>query len=112
MKSSHVLNIDCVKVFFFISLLLLIGCSTAPILVPVASVHYDGFEEGREIIATLGAHGIPACPTDEATVVFPILVPKSKFEVAVSILRTNAFVTSGKVRLYTNITWTVKSKER
>jgi type III secretory pathway lipoprotein EscJ len=77
-------------------------------MVPVASVHYDGFKDAREIIATLNAHQIPAAPAREATVVFPILVPKSKFELAVSILRTNTLVTSGKVRLYTTITWEAK----
>jgi type III secretory pathway lipoprotein EscJ len=77
-------------------------------LVPIASVHYDGFREEREIMAILNAHGIPAAPEGEATVVFPILVSKTKFDVAVSILRTNALVTSGKVRLYTTITREVK----
>lgn len=81
----------------------LFGCCTKPVLVPIASVRYDGFNEGREIIATLAAHAIPATPEAEASVVFPILVPKKKFERAVSLLRTNSLVTSGKVRLYTTI---------
>jgi type III secretory pathway lipoprotein EscJ len=88
----------------------LAGCCTKPVLVPVAAVHYDGFKDGREIIATLRAEGIPATPEGEATVVFPILVPESKFELAVSILRTNSLVTSGKVRLYTTITRQVKRR--
>jgi type III secretory pathway lipoprotein EscJ len=77
-------------------------------LVPIASVHYDGFKEGKEIIATLNAHGIPATPEGEATVAFPILVPKSKFDDALAILRTNSFVISGKVRLYPTINREVK----
>ena len=81
---------------------MILGCSTKPILVPIASVHYDALKEAKEIIATLKAHGIAATPAREATVVFPILVPKNKFECAVSILRTNSLVSSGKVRLYSS----------
>ena len=97
-----------VKLLCFIPLVTLLGCSTAPVLVPIASVQFDRFKEGREIIATLSAHGIAARPAEDATLEFPILVPERKFDAAVSILRTNALVTSGKVRLYTTITWTVK----
>ena len=82
---------------------MILGCSTQTTLVPIASVHYDGFKEEKQIIATLKAYGIAATPAKEATLVFPILVPKSNFERAVSILRTNSLVTSGKVRLYTSI---------
>src|SRR4051812_42549890 len=87
---------------------MLLGCSTKPVLVPVASVHYDGLKEGKEIVTTLSAPGIAATPAREATLVFPILVPKGKFERAVSILRTNSLVTSGRVQLYTRIEWEEK----
>ena len=80
---------------------IIIGCSTKPVMVPIASVHYDGFPEQKEVIEILKSHGIPAVPETDASVVFPILVPKSKFEAAVSLLRTNSLVVSGKVRLYT-----------
>jgi type III secretory pathway lipoprotein EscJ len=73
-------------------------------LVPIAGVLYDGFKDGDEIIATLKKHGISAAWESEGTVVFPILVPKTEFENAVAILQTNSLVTSGKVRLYPNIT--------
>jgi type III secretory pathway lipoprotein EscJ len=96
------------KLRWLILLGVLSGCCTKPVLVPIASVQYDGFKEGKQIIAALGAHGIRATPEGEATVVFPILVPKNRFERAVSILRTNSLVTSGKVRLYTTIEREVK----
>jgi type III secretory pathway lipoprotein EscJ len=85
-----------------------LGCRTNPVLVPIARVHYDGFREGDEIIATLKKHGISAAWESEGTVVFPILVSKTEFGNAVVILQTNSLVTSGKVRLYPNITREVK----
>jgi len=96
------------KLRYLIFLAVLFGCRTRPVLVPIASVQYDGFKEAKEIIATLNAHGIRATPEGEGTLVFPILVPKSKFDNALAILRTNSFVISGKVRLYPNITREVK----
>ena len=107
-RTSFGIRNVCLKLRHLILLVALGGCCTKPVLVPVASVHYDGFKEAREIIATLNAHGISATPEGEATVVFPILVPKSKFATAVSILRTNSLVTSEEVRLYTTITREVK----
>jgi type III secretory pathway lipoprotein EscJ len=91
--------------------LLVLGCSSqphSPVLVPIARVHYDGFREGDEIITTLKAHGIPATWEGEATVVFPILIPKSRFQDATAILQTNSLVPSGKVQLYPIITREVK----
>jgi type III secretory pathway lipoprotein EscJ len=90
---------------------MLLGCRSEPskpILVPVARVHYDGFKEGSEIITTLHANGIPATWEGEATVVFPILVPKGSFERSLVMLRTNYLVTTGKVQLHTKITREVR----
>ena len=101
-------QIRFIKFLCFVPLAILFGCSTKPVFVPVASVHYDGFSEAKEIIATLKAHGIPVHPASEADIVFPILVPKSDFQTAVSILQTNALVASEKVRLYTTIRWEEK----
>ena len=86
----------------------IIGCSIRQVMVPIASVHYDGFSEQKEVIALLKTHHFRAVPAGEATVVFPILVPKAKFGAAVSLLRTNSFVLSGRVQLYTTIEWEEK----
>jgi len=86
-------------------------CRSRPdlsVFVPVASVPYDGFKDGDEIIRVLHVHGIIARWAAEATKVFPILVPKLRFQNASAILQTNSLVTSGKVRLYSTITWEEK----
>jgi type III secretory pathway lipoprotein EscJ len=91
------------KLRYLILLAVALGCRTTPVLVPIAKVGYDGFKEGDNIIAALKAHGIQAVWEGEATVVFPVLVPKGKFANALTLLQTNSLVTSGKVRLYPNI---------
>jgi type III secretory pathway lipoprotein EscJ len=93
------------RILCSILLMMVVGCSTSPVMVPIVSVHAYGFDGGKEIIAILKSHNISAVPSNDATVVVPILVPKAKFESAVSLLRTNSLVTSGRVRLYTTIRW-------